>query len=100
MDSVVIKHIIMQHQARVIASNNDEDVQCVRVRRSNILSDSVRQFSRKSFDVSRMIKVNFIGEEAVDLGGPRRVFPFADAGNFSVAVFCRVSRPCDTTTQC
>ena len=74
VDSVVIKHIIMQHQARVIASNDDEDIQSVRVRRCNILSDSLRQFSRKSFDVSRMIKVNFIGEEAVDLGGPRREF--------------------------
>lgn len=32
VDSVVIKHIIMQHQARVIASSNDEDVQSVCVR--------------------------------------------------------------------
>ena len=74
MDSIAIKHIIMQHQARVISSNNDEDVQCVRIRRSNVLSDSLRQFSRRSFDISKMIKVNFIGEEAVDLGGPRREF--------------------------
>ena len=64
----------MQHQARVIASKDDEDVQSVRVHRSNILLDSLRQFSRKSFNVSKMIKVNFIGEEAVDMGGPRREF--------------------------
>ena len=58
----------------MIASKDDEDVQSVRVRRSNILLDSLHQFSRKSFNVSKMIKVNFIGEEAVDMGGPRREF--------------------------
>lgn len=70
----MIKHVIQQHQARVLTSVDDEDVQLLYIRRSHLLSDAIRQFSKTSFDVSKMIKVTFIGEEAVDTGGPRREF--------------------------
>ena len=37
-----------------------------------MFADALRQFLRKSFDVENMLKVQFIGEEAVDAGGPQR----------------------------
>ena len=73
VDATVIKHVIQQHQHRVIQSA-DEDVQRLHIRRSHLLSDALQQFSRKSFDVTKMLKVSFIGESAVDAGGPRREF--------------------------
>ena len=42
-----------------------------------MFSDALRQFSKPTFDVSQMIQVQFIGEEVVDEGGPRRdIFNF------------------------
>jgi len=70
-DSIVIKHVIQQHQARVIKSK-DDDVQPIRIQRSHVFSDALRQFSKKSFDMEKMLRVQFIGQEAVDAGGPRR----------------------------
>ena len=49
-------------------------MQLLHIRRSHVLSDALRQFSKTSFDVSKIIKVRFIGEEAVDTGGPQREF--------------------------
>ena len=73
-DSIVTKHMIQQHQERVITSVDDEDVQRVHIRRSHLLTDALRQFSKFKFDVTKMLQVRFIGEEAVDAGGPRREF--------------------------
>ena len=72
IDRFVIKHVIQQHQAKVILSEDDEDVQPLRVRRSHVFSDALRQFSKESFVVDKMLKVQFIGEASVDYGGPRR----------------------------
>ena len=74
IDKDVIKHVLLQHQPRVIQSVDDEDVQRIHIRRSRLFSDALRQFSRLSFDVSKMLQVRFVGEEAVDEGGPRREF--------------------------
>ena len=38
---------------------------------SHIFADSFRHFSKDSFDVSKMLKVVFVGESAIDDGGPR-----------------------------
>ena len=73
-DAIAIKHVIQQHQRQVITSNDIEDVQRIHIRRSHIFTDALRQFSKRSFDVSKMLQVRFIGEEAVDEGGPRREF--------------------------
>ena len=73
-DSAVIKHVIQQHQVRGMKSEDDEDVQRINIRRSQVLSDSLRQFRKTSFNVEKLLKVCFIGEEAVDAGGPRREF--------------------------
>ena len=56
----------------MIKSHDDEDVQPIRIRRSHVFVDASRQFSKKSFNVEKMLRVQFIGEEAVDAGGPRR----------------------------
>ena len=73
-DIVTIKHVLQQHQRRVMTSENEEDVQKLHVRRSNIYEDSVRQFTKDSFNVSKFLKVRFIGESAIDDGGPRREY--------------------------
>lgn len=47
-------------------SADDEDVQHIQVQRSRIFSDALRQFSRETFDYSKMLRLCFIGEAAVD----------------------------------
>jgi len=37
-------------------------------------SNAIAQFERPSFDVSKLIRVHFIGKPAVDTGGPQREF--------------------------
>lgn len=66
-----MERILQQHFSRVVTK---EAVQRINVRRSYLLQDATRQFSRPSFDVSKLLKVCFIGESAVDDGGPRREF--------------------------
>ena len=46
----------------------------ITIRRNHIWRDAVRAMSRSSFDPSRCVQVTFIGEQAVDDGGPRREF--------------------------
>ena len=58
----------------MIRGEHDEDVQRVHVRRSHLLHDAFRAFSKPTFNCSKMLKVTFIGEESVDDGGPRREF--------------------------
>lgn len=53
---------------------DDDDVQRIHVRRSHVFSDALRQFSKESFAVNKMLKIIFVGEAALDEGGPRREF--------------------------
>ena len=53
---------------------NEEDRQRIHVRRSNLISDTIWAFSRPTFNVSKLLKVVFVGEPSVDEGGPRREF--------------------------
>ena len=69
-----MKHLLLQHQLKVISGENEEDMQPVHVRRKHIFEDAVRAFAKPSFDVSKMLKVRFISEQAQDEGGPRREF--------------------------
>ena len=78
-DMVVAKHAMIQHQRKVIQAKDEEDeedTQSVYIRRKLLYSDSdaFKAFSQPSFNVSKMLKVTFIGEGAVDDGGPRREF--------------------------
>ena len=68
------KHALLQHQKTVITGKDEEDLQRLCVRRRNLFGDAVQAFSKPHFNVSKMLKVRFIGEQSVDTGGPRREF--------------------------
>ena len=38
------------------------------------MQDALKRFNRSSFDVSKLLHITFLGESAVDTGGPRREF--------------------------
>ena len=67
-DTVKVKHILLQHQDKVMCGGS-EDMQRIVVRRSHLFSDALRTFSRLTFEY---LKVTFVGEPDVDEGGPRR----------------------------
>ena len=69
IDAIVIKHVIQQHQHQVITSEDNEDVQRVHIRRSHVFYDALFW----------MLQVRFLGDEAVDEGGPQS--SFADTRN-------------------
>lgn len=68
------KHVLLQHQYKVLTGLDEEDRQRIHVRRSHIVEDSIRAFSKHTFSVSKMLKVVFVGEPSVDDGGPRREY--------------------------
>ena len=73
-DVIKLKHVLLQHQLKVISGENEEDLQLINVRRKYIFEDAMRAFTKSSFTVSKMLKVRFISEQAQDEGGPRREF--------------------------
>ncbi len=70
--AVVTKHVIQQHQNLVLGGDDQEDHQRMSVRRSHVLKDAVKAFSKLTFVASKVLKVVFIGEQSVNDGGPRR----------------------------
>ena len=66
-----VHHLLQQHFSRAIQTN---EYQRINIRRQFLLQDATKQFQRKSFDVSKLIRVQFLGEAAIDTGGPRREF--------------------------
>lgn len=66
--------MLQQHQRKVITSDDPEDVCRIYVRRTHVFEDAYRCFRKQSNDGSKMLKVNFVGDSAVDDGGPRREF--------------------------
>lgn len=52
---------------------DDEDEERITVRRSHIWEDTVRTL-RRNIDLRKTIKVTFLGEPAIDDGGPRREY--------------------------
>ena len=71
VDPIEVKHLLLQQQKAVLKT---EEYSRINVRRSHLFDDSFRYFSKASFDEHKLIRVVFIGEEAVDEGGPRREF--------------------------
>lgn len=51
-----------------------EEMQVVRIRRQNLWKDALRAFAKASFLTNTLLNVQFIGEQGVDAGGPRREF--------------------------
>lgn len=58
----------------MLCGRDEEDCQRITVRRSHLIADTMRVFSNNRTDVSKVLKVVFVGEPSVDLGGPRREF--------------------------
>ena len=66
-----IKHILHQHCQCALFK---EGCERVNIRRSHLVSDSLLQFGRSSFNAAKVPVVRFLGEPAVDEGEPRREF--------------------------
>jgi hypothetical protein len=64
----------LQEHRDVVLSIHADDIQRINVRRSHLLQDAIAAFSRYTFDCTKSLKVRFIGEPAVDDGGPLREF--------------------------
>lgn len=73
-DPVSTKHLLVQHQQSIMIGLNEDDYQRINVRRAYLFKDAFKQFSKISFNVYKRFRVVFIGEQAVDEGGPRREF--------------------------
>ena len=78
--------MLESHFSRVVSTDT---YQRINVRRQFLLQDAMAAFQRKTFDPSKLLRVHFVGESAVDTGGPRREFLqlmigalFTDAGLF------------------
>ena len=53
---------------------NNDGCNILNVIRSEVLSCAIRSFQRKNFDPAKKLNVMFVGEDAIDGGGPRREF--------------------------
>lgn len=67
-----IQEILREHRSAVL--RRTDGIQRINVRRSQLLNDSLAAFSRPTFDPSCNLKIRFIGEPAVDEGGPMREY--------------------------
>lgn len=67
-----IKSVLENHRCKFL-SKDSTDVFRITVRRSNIWEDALRAVKR-SFDERKHIRITFLGESAIDDGGPRREF--------------------------
>ena len=66
-----VKAILPDHRTTVMSHSNAQAIERINVRRSNLLHDALMTFSRHP---SANLQVRFIGEPAVDEGGPRCEF--------------------------
>ena len=73
MSHDAIQNTLRLHRNAVMTSD-DGNFQRINVRRSDVFMDGIYAFRRATFDTTKLLKVRFIGEPAVDQGGPRREF--------------------------
>ena len=69
-----LHEIIQDHFSQFSILRDPEMANRVVVRRKHIWSDAARALLRPTFDCHKSLHVTFVGEEAVDAGGPRREF--------------------------
>ena len=68
-----MKQILQQHAQRFIVDDDDfTPSQRVNARRTNVVDDAMNQCRRSSFNLEQPFSVRFLGEPAVDVGGPKR----------------------------
>ena len=72
-DSVDDVKLILENHRSSVLSNDVDDIFRITVRRSHIWDDALRAV-RRNFDESKHIRITFLGESAIDGGGPRREF--------------------------
>lgn len=66
------EHVINQHRAKTLYEDS-HNAHRITVRRGHILDDAISSL-RPGFDEQKHVRVRFLGEPAVDEGGPRREF--------------------------
>ena len=66
-----MQHVLKQHFSHVI---NEVTPQRLNVRHQELLADTFRQFKWSNFDTTKLIRVMFLSESAIDGGGPCREF--------------------------
>ena len=69
---LTIEDVIKQHRAEILYED-EFNAHRITVRRGNIMDDTIASL-RVGFDEKKHVRVRFIGEPAVDEGGPRREF--------------------------
>jgi hypothetical protein len=72
LDPLDVKEVLEKHR-REFLYFDDNSAFRITVRRSSIWDDALRAVKR-AFDEKKLVRVTFIGESAVDGGGPRREF--------------------------
>ncbi len=66
--------MLERHRSKFLYEDTDENlIFRITVRRTNIWEDALRAVKR-SFDERKHIRITFLGESAIDAGGPRREF--------------------------
>ena len=74
MTSSDIKSVLEDHFSSLSLSTDIDAANCIVVRRKHIWNDTLRAFSRSSFDCQKAVNIIFVGEEGADAGGPKREF--------------------------
>ena len=67
-----VTELLQRHRAENLHSDK-QNTHRITVRRTHIWQDALKAFKRP-FDVKKHLRVTFLGEPAVDGGGPRREF--------------------------
>ena len=65
--------LVASLQQESLSSDIDDEVK-ITIQRKSIYASTVRAINRPSFSFFKTVRVNFLGEDAVDGGGPRREF--------------------------
>ena len=62
------------HQARQdhLPEYSEESTTCLQVRRKHIWKDTLRGFKQPRFTIRKWLKVEFVGESAIDDGGGQK----------------------------
>ncbi len=71
--SVLLLDVLRDHRIKYLPSD-DEHRERFTVRRYHILQDTLHMFRRAKLSLTKHLKVTFVGEPAVDAGGPLREF--------------------------
>ena len=71
-DNCTLSEVLKKHRNEHLYADKSQTYR-ITVRRSDIWKDSIQCFKR-SFDTCKHLRITFLGEPAVDDGGPRREF--------------------------